>query len=94
MRCALEHGGVAPAIIDQTADLTKTIPSLLKGGFYHAGQVCVSVQRVFADHSLAQDLANKIAESNAMYILDMLLVTQTRDQTPLIFTPPSPTISH
>lgn len=46
-RCALEHGGAAPVIVDQSADLAKTIPSLVKGGYYHAGQVCVSVQRIF-----------------------------------------------
>ena len=40
--CALEHGGAAPAIIDKTADLDKTISLLVKGGFYHAGQVCFS----------------------------------------------------
>ena len=45
--CALEHGGVAPIIVDRDADMTELIPALLKGGFYHAGQVCVSVQRVY-----------------------------------------------
>jgi len=46
-RCALEHGGAAPVIVDRSADLSKTIQSLVKGGYYHAGQVCVSVQRIF-----------------------------------------------
>jgi acyl-CoA reductase-like NAD-dependent aldehyde dehydrogenase len=46
-RCALEHGGVAPVIVDRTADLDSTVESLAKGGYYHAGQVCVSVQRIF-----------------------------------------------
>lgn len=50
--CILEHGGVAPAIIDKTADLKQAIPLLLKGSFYHAGQVCVSVQRIIIHHSL------------------------------------------
>jgi acyl-CoA reductase-like NAD-dependent aldehyde dehydrogenase len=60
-RCALEHGGAAPVIIAQDADIDEVIPKLLKGGFYHAGQVCVSVQRVFAHASVARDLANKLA---------------------------------
>jgi acyl-CoA reductase-like NAD-dependent aldehyde dehydrogenase len=42
-RCALEHGGAAPAIIDRSADLDRLIEPLTKGGYYHAGQVCVSV---------------------------------------------------
>jgi acyl-CoA reductase-like NAD-dependent aldehyde dehydrogenase len=47
-RCALEHGGAAPVIIHDDADLDGALPLLAKAGFYHAGQVCVSVQRVFA----------------------------------------------
>ncbi len=62
VRCALEHGGAAPVIVDDTADLDAVIPSLLKGAFYHAGQVCVSVQRVFAAESIATDLAQRLAE--------------------------------
>ena len=62
VRCALEHGGAAPVIVDDTASLDTVIPSLLKGGFYHAGQVCVSVQRVFAAETIATDLAQQLAE--------------------------------
>ncbi len=60
-RCALEHGGAAPVIVDETADLTMAIDSLLKGGFYHAGQVCVSVQRIFAHENVCENLANLLA---------------------------------
>ncbi len=62
-RCALEHGGVAPVIVDASADLDATIPSLAKGGFYHSGQVCVSVQRVFAHSSIVDEVANRLAET-------------------------------
>ncbi|VEB38763.1 aldehyde dehydrogenase [Legionella sainthelensi] len=51
-RCALEHGGAAPVIVDRSAHLSHTIPSLVKGGYYHAGQVCVSVQRIFVHHEI------------------------------------------
>ena len=51
-RCALEHGGAAPVIVAADADLAQAVPALAKGGFYHAGQVCVSVQRVFAHRSI------------------------------------------
>ncbi len=53
-RCALEHGGAAPVIIDRSADLDAIIGPLVKGGYYHAGQVCVSVQRIFV-HEDIQD---------------------------------------
>ena len=52
VRCALEHGGAAPVIVCEDADLTKAVPAIVKGGFYHAGQVCVSVQRVFVPASM------------------------------------------
>ncbi len=60
-RCALEHGGAAPVIVAGDADFDTVLPSLTKGGFYHAGQVCVSVQRVFAHRSIARKLAEDLA---------------------------------
>ena len=57
-RCALEHGGAAPVIVDKDANISEMLPALTKGGFYHAGQVCVSVQRVFVHESIF----NKVAE--------------------------------
>ena len=51
-RCALEHGGAAPVIICDDADLGQAVPSLVKGGYYHAGQVCVSVQRIFVNNRI------------------------------------------
>jgi acyl-CoA reductase-like NAD-dependent aldehyde dehydrogenase len=62
-RCALEHGGAAPVIVEPDAAMEEMLPLLVKGGFYHAGQVCVSVQKVFAHRSIAEKLANDIAES-------------------------------
>jgi len=74
VRCALEHGGVAPVIIDTTADLDDTLPLIAKGGFYHAGQVCVSVQRVFAPKKIAKDIAQRLAQfAQAMQIGDPTL---------------------
>jgi len=61
-RCALEHGGVAPVIVEQDADLDSMLPALLKGAFYHAGQVCVSVQRVFVHENISESVANKLSE--------------------------------
>ncbi len=61
-RCALEHGGAAPVIVAADADLDDIVPVLTKGGFYHAGQVCVSVQRIFAHSSVARNVAERIAD--------------------------------
>lgn len=61
-RCALEHGGAAPVILAEDADRELALPSILKGAFYHAGQVCVSVQRIFAPESMARDIAVELAK--------------------------------
>ncbi len=70
-RCALEHGGVAPVILAADADVKRALPLLAKGGFYHAGQVCVSVQRIFAHNSIAKSVANGLAkEAKALKVGD------------------------
>ncbi|MCT4624117.1 MAG: aldehyde dehydrogenase family protein [Schleiferiaceae bacterium] len=61
-RCALEHGGAAPVIVDKNVNISEILPPLAKGGFYHAGQVCVSVQRVFVEKSKVNAVANGLAE--------------------------------
>ena len=62
-RCALEHGGAAPVIVAEDADLDDVLPLLVKGGFYHAGQVCVSVQRVFAHRAVFNYVSERLAAS-------------------------------
>lgn len=61
-RCALEHGGVAPVILAEPFDADAALPAIAKGGFYHAGQVCVSVQRVFAPAGKAEEFAQALAD--------------------------------
>ncbi|MDH5474901.1 MAG: aldehyde dehydrogenase family protein, partial [Cyclobacteriaceae bacterium] len=60
-RCALEHGGAAPVIVEKDANLDEMLPSLTKGAFYHAGQVCVSVQRVFVHEAILDKVVNGLA---------------------------------
>jgi len=60
-RCALEHGGAAPVIIDRSADLDQVIGPLVKGGYYHAGQVCVSTQRIFVHADIRGEFVQRFA---------------------------------
>ena len=72
-RCALEHGGVAPVIVDETADLGPAVDSITKGGFYHAGQVCVSVQRVYVHESVCDKFAKQLAaQADKLVVGDQL----------------------
>jgi acyl-CoA reductase-like NAD-dependent aldehyde dehydrogenase len=73
-RCALEHGGVAPVILAEPYDHDATLRSVAKGGFYHAGQVCVSVQRVFVPTARARTFALALAA-----LADKLIVGAPED---------------
>ena len=46
-KVVLELGGNAGAIVDATADLDWAVKRCLVGAFTYAGQVCISVQRLF-----------------------------------------------
>ena len=43
----LELGGNAPVIVDESADFERSLKQTTTGAFAYAGQVCISVQRVF-----------------------------------------------
>ncbi len=64
-RCALEHGGAAPVIVCDDADIEAAVPMLVKGGYYHAGQVCVSVQRIFVDSRIKARFAEAFVDAVA-----------------------------
>jgi acyl-CoA reductase-like NAD-dependent aldehyde dehydrogenase len=61
-RFALEHGGSAPVLVDRSADIESLIEPLVKGGYYHAGQVCVSVQRIFVHEDLKREFTTRLVE--------------------------------
>jgi acyl-CoA reductase-like NAD-dependent aldehyde dehydrogenase len=60
-RCALEHGGAAPVIVDRSAKLDRIIEPIVKGGYYHAGQVCVSIQRIFVHTDILADFVERLS---------------------------------
>jgi acyl-CoA reductase-like NAD-dependent aldehyde dehydrogenase len=76
-RCALEHGGVAPVLVGHDANLDAMIPSLLKGSFYHSGQVCVSTQRVFVPNQQAENIAQLLADGAAKLLVGNAIEKQT-----------------
>ena len=62
-RCSLEHGGAAPVILSDSSNLQTTVDAITKGGFYHAGQVCVSVQRVYVHEAIVDDFLDVFKET-------------------------------
>lgn len=69
-RCALEHGGAAPVIVERDADFSEMIPDLVKGGFYHAGQVCVSVQKIYVNKEICDRFLEQFSEVTSKLIVD------------------------
>ena len=61
-RFALEHGGAAPVIVDRSVNLDVILEPIVKGAFYHAGQVCVSVQRIFVHQDLKAEFVERFAQ--------------------------------
>lgn len=50
-KVALELGGNAALIVDETADVGRAVARTVAGGFKYAGQLCISVQRVLVHDS-------------------------------------------
>jgi glyceraldehyde-3-phosphate dehydrogenase (NADP+) len=49
---ALELGGNAPVIVDETADFDFSLERSVMGAFVYAGQVCISAQRFFVHEQI------------------------------------------
>ena len=60
--CTLELGGKAPAVVCADADLDRTAQAITWGGFANSGQVCASVERVYAVDAVHDALVAKIVE--------------------------------
>jgi glyceraldehyde-3-phosphate dehydrogenase (NADP+) len=61
-RVALELGGNAAVVIHSDADLDRAAERCAYGGFTHAGQSCISVQRAFVHQSVFDAFAGKFLQ--------------------------------
>ena len=59
-KVVLELGGNAGVIIEADADLDFAAQRCATGGFGYAGQTCISVQRIFVHHSIADLFTTKL----------------------------------
>jgi len=67
-RLSLELGGNAGVIIDESADIDVAVPKIITGGFYGAGQSCISVQRVYVHYNLYEEFEKKMIEATKKVI--------------------------
>jgi glyceraldehyde-3-phosphate dehydrogenase (NADP+) len=61
-RVVLELGGNAGVIVDKSADLDWAVKRCLTGAFAYAGQVCISVQRMFIHEDVWDAFIAKFVE--------------------------------
>ena len=59
-KVVLELGGNAGAIVDETADLDWAVERLVYGSFAYAGQVCISVQRIYVVRAIYDEFASAL----------------------------------
>lgn len=60
--CVMELGGKAPLIACADADIERTARAIVFGGFSNAGQVCVSVERVYAHRDVYATIVQRVRE--------------------------------
>jgi acyl-CoA reductase-like NAD-dependent aldehyde dehydrogenase len=61
-RVTLELGGNAGVIVHSDADLDLASQRIAFGGYYQAGQSCISVQRVLVQSEVYEDFANRLVK--------------------------------
>lgn len=61
-KVVLELGGNAGVIINDDADLEAAALKCAKGGFYFAGQSCISVQRILVKEPVYQDFLSRLVD--------------------------------
>ena len=60
--CTLELGGKAAAVVCADADLERAANAIVWGGFANSGQVCASVERVYAHEAVHDELVARVVE--------------------------------
>ncbi len=61
-RVTLELGSNSAVILEADADLDQAIPKCVAGAFAHSGQVCISIQRIFANAAIRDEVVSRMTE--------------------------------
>uniref|UniRef100_UPI001C30390E aldehyde dehydrogenase family protein n=1 Tax=Cohnella sp. GbtcB17 TaxID=2824762 RepID=UPI001C30390E len=68
-RVTLELGSNSAVIVDDDADLEAVARRCAEGAFGYQGQVCISLQRIYAMASVADELAARIADAASKLVV-------------------------
>lgn len=65
----LELGGNASVIVDRSANIDEAAKAIAGGSYNYAGQTCISVQRIFVDHSIFDEFVEKFKAATSELIV-------------------------
>jgi acyl-CoA reductase-like NAD-dependent aldehyde dehydrogenase len=68
-KVSLELGGNAATFIDKSANLKDSAKKCAMGAFINSGQVCISLQRIYADATISDEFAKLLAIEAKQLIL-------------------------
>ena len=68
-KVCLELGGNAAVIVHKDADLERAVSRCVFGAFAYAGQVCISVQKIFIHHSIFSEFKKKFLRETEKVIV-------------------------
>lgn len=74
-KVVLELGGNAAVIVDRSADLDEAAKAIAMGAYNYAGQICISVQRIYVDHLVFDEFLEKLKE----FILELKIGNPAED---------------
>jgi len=68
-KVSLELGGNAATFIDESADVAEAAKKCVLGAFINSGQVCISLQRIYAHKSISEEFIQELKkETNALIV--------------------------
>jgi acyl-CoA reductase-like NAD-dependent aldehyde dehydrogenase len=82
-KITLELGSNSACIIDESADLNLAVPRCIVGSFAYAGQVCISVQRIYIHRKVFDEFTQRFLKGTEALKLGDPLDPQT-DMGPMI----------
>ncbi len=68
-KVSLELGGNAATYIDKSANLQSAAKKCALGAFVNSGQVCISLQRIYVDESVADEFSQALAKETKQLIV-------------------------
>ncbi|MFN7143765.1 MAG: aldehyde dehydrogenase family protein [Myxococcota bacterium] len=68
-KVTLELGNTSPVIVAPDADLDLVAKRCALGAFYNSGQVCLSVQRVYGDKTIAEPFLDKLTKATEALVV-------------------------